>query len=634
VLYDEGGIVLGNQYENLFWFNGSATSNAVVPWLVQNYTVSSNLKTYSMTLRSGISFDDGEPLNATAVYFTLDRVLIMDGSTPTAHGTQFAADFQQMLNESLSSGLCGCAQTYNAKYVSEVLAQYFIQVTGTRSFNVNLQTPNSFLPSVFAGYNYAMILAPEFVMQHDLALWNQSSTGYTLPYANLSGNLTQQIHEYFLDEVATCNSGITPTGCGTTYLDGSSNGSEAGTGPYIMQSFNPSTDDFVFKVNSHYWGGGWQFLGGKKLVPAYQTVNVNFVPSTSSREIDLENAAKSNTAQIIDLNVANLFDVASRTSWLDQGQLVSTIPGVVVNGPFGLDGGNFIIYDTNVTNPTTGTYYSFQPFADLRLRLAFADAVNMTSVLDTVGNKVGLVPNGVIPPNTPPSGTFNPSVKTLYSYNLTAVQDLLLSAMKSPVTSFTFYNGTKAPAGIFDNSFGCTTLNSNNQCSKPVAQSVTLVYDSGDTLFQAVETQIAGAINNASLTYNMGLTVNVVPEPEGFMATNAPHEYAYVFGWSVDYPWVLWIDRVILSPYGFPVTASWNVTAMAKLYQQAVAADSSGNTAALASISQQMDTMSNQLVQYINAFWFDNYITVTTNNAQGLLYLPQCGGVYYWSTTS
>ncbi len=33
-----------------------------------------------------------------------------------------------------------------------------------------------------------------------------------------------------------------------------------------------------------------------------------------------------------------------------------------------------------------------------------------------------------------------------------------LSAMQSPITHFTFYNGTAAPSGYFNNSFGCNPL--------------------------------------------------------------------------------------------------------------------------------------------------------------------------------
>jgi ABC-type transport system substrate-binding protein len=88
VSYDiYGASVEQNIYEPLLWFNGT-NGQQVIPWLAQSYTISSDGKTLTATLRSGISFADGEPLNSTAVYFSYNRLLIMDGSAPVGHGTQ------------------------------------------------------------------------------------------------------------------------------------------------------------------------------------------------------------------------------------------------------------------------------------------------------------------------------------------------------------------------------------------------------------------------------------------------------------------------------------------------------------------------------------------------------------------
>ncbi len=63
-------------------------STCIIPWLAQSYTVSTNQRQYTFTLRTGITFADGEQFNSSAVYFSLNRLLVMDGSTPEAHGTQ------------------------------------------------------------------------------------------------------------------------------------------------------------------------------------------------------------------------------------------------------------------------------------------------------------------------------------------------------------------------------------------------------------------------------------------------------------------------------------------------------------------------------------------------------------------
>ena len=68
-----------NVYEPLLWFSGANSTN-VIPWLAQSYSVSSDGLSVSFTLRQGITFADGEPLNSSAVYFSLNRLLIIDGT--------------------------------------------------------------------------------------------------------------------------------------------------------------------------------------------------------------------------------------------------------------------------------------------------------------------------------------------------------------------------------------------------------------------------------------------------------------------------------------------------------------------------------------------------------------------------
>ena len=195
-----------------------------------------------------------------------------------------------------------------------------------------------------------------------------------------------------------------------------------------------------------------------------------------------------------------------------------------------------------MTNAATGQLYKFQPFADIRVREAFADAVNMTDINVNVNNKLGQVAVNAIPPGLPPQGAFNTSLSPVYGFNLTAVQNLLVAAMENPLTQFTFKNGTAAPSGFFNNSFGCTTLNSHGQCANPVQQSITLDYYVGTTYAdEQILTQIASVVNNISATYNMGLQVSVAPVPLGPFITAGLSGYYYM--WSAftqdDYPWAL-----------------------------------------------------------------------------------------------
>ncbi|MDG6998627.1 MAG: hypothetical protein JRN15_05880 [Nitrososphaerota archaeon] len=605
--------ILQNVYETLLWYNGSS-STQIIPWLAQNYTVSADGKTVSFTLRQGIQFQDGEQLNSTAVYFSLNKLLIEDGSSPVSHGTEASWIMQQIANTSLSTVLSG-PQTYSQSWADQVLAQNFVQITGQYTFQLNLQSPNAALPYLLAG-EWADIVAPDFVMQHDLSMWTQASAGYTLPYTTLSGNATQMMNQYLHDEVATCNAGITPKGCGTTYLDGSYQGSQAGTGPYYIVSVGQSTNNIVLQATPNYWGGAYQYLGGAKVVAHIPTIDIKYVPSETTREIDLTNAAKSGQAMAADIAGTNFYDVADRNAWLNNNTLVSTIPGVSLYGTYPIFSTLFDPFVTNVTNPQTGTFYKFQPFSDVRMRLAFADAVNMTEVNIDVNNKLGQVAINVVPPGLPPAGSYNESLTPRYSFNLTAVQDMLVSAMETPITHFTFANGTAAPSGVFDNTFGCSTLNAQGQCSNPVPQTINLVYATGDTVDQAIFTDIAAAINNVSSTYNMGLTVTLTPVPSGQMITEAfsSNLYIYALGWFADYPWVIDFLGPMLAPGGaYTIPDGWNTTQMANLWSQALAASASDNLTALVAASNAMNALSNQQVMYLWTLYSVDYMAMTSN---------------------
>ncbi|MDE1852569.1 MAG: hypothetical protein KGI38_02345 [Thaumarchaeota archaeon] len=618
VSYDiYGASIEQNVYEPLIWYNGTDGITAV-PWLAQSFTTSSDGKTMDITLRQGIKFADGETLNSTAVFFSYNRLLVFDGSVPVGHGTQASWIVQQLLNTSLSTTLCACSQNYGPSYTKAVLAENFVEITGTYSVRLHIMNPQAATPYLLSNL-WANIVAPDYVMQKDIATWSNPTLGYSLPHATLSGPSLQMITEYYDDFQATCNA----KGCAATYLDSSKGGSLAGTGPYTIQSVDTASNVIVLKANPNYWGGPQG-----KIKPHIATVTIKYVPDQTTREIDLQNTAQSSgQAMVIDVGTTNIYDVASRSSWLNNHQLVSTISGVKIYGPNTQYASYFIPLGTNVTNPYSGTFYKFQPFADLRLRLAFADSVNMTLINQQYNNNLGAVANEIVPPGIPPNGSWSTSVKPGFSYSPAKVQQLLLDAMMHPISSFNYENGTAAPAGVFDNTFGCSTLNSNSQCDHPAPQTVSLTYATGDTVDEQVLNQIAGTINNVSSTYNMGLSVQVTPLPCGQMVSEAFSGQVYAwaescFGWFDDYPWSMDFLGPILAPGGiYTAPGGWNLNAMGALWDQANTANAAGNTAGVVSASVAMAQLGNKAVMDITTFYPELYV-VMTSNVHGYYFNP------------
>jgi len=619
-------------FEPLLWYNGTS-STTVIPWLAQSYTGSADGMTYNFTLRSGIQFSDGEPLNSSAVYFSFNRLLMGDGSTPTTHATQAAWLLQELLNTSLSTYLTG-VQNYSQSWAHGVLNQNFVQITGPLTFTLHLMHPLSSFPYLLTGL-WAYIMAPNLVMQNDLSSWNQSSSGYKLPYPSLSGNETSKMTQYLLDDAATCNSGITPTGCGQSYLFSPTGSVLAGTGPYILESHSSTTNNYVFTANPNYWGGPY----ASKITPTIKEIDIKYVPDQTTREIDLSNAAKSGQAMTIDVNGGNLYDIVNRNAWISNGTIESIVPGINIYGPFSQFATYYLQFSSNVTNTFGGDYYTFQPFADIRFRMAFADAVNMTNINVNVNNRLGQVATELLPPGIPPTGAYNSSVPTAFSFNLSAVQDLLLSSMKNPISHFNFFNGTSAPSGLFNNTFGCLSLGSNGQCSNPVQRTIYSYYPSGDTVDGTIMQEIASAINNVSSTYNMGLTVVIVPEPEGQMFTQAFSDHLY-FSWSgfvQDYPWAGDFITGELGGGGQQtVFYGWNYSSMHALYEEVSQDQVTGNNTALVSHINALMGLWNKEVLQIWTFYpltanggGTSVIAPFTSNVHGFYYNPSLYGTYF-----
>ena len=473
-------------------------------------------------------------------------------------------------------------------------------------------------------------------MAHDLSLWAASNSSYRqqnlLPYPTLSGTITERMVEYFKDEAATCGAGSTPVGCAITYLDSSAEGSQAGTGPYTIQSVSVNRS-VTLQARDGYWGGPYQFLGGRGITPTITTVLIKNVPLQSDRTRDITKAASQGNATIVDLDTSldstRLFDVVNQTEWVDYNKLVPIIPKVNVGGPYVSFVTNAIAFVTNVTLPSGGqgaAYQRFQPFADLRFRLAFADSVDLYA-LGRQFNSLGQVATSAIPPGLPPLGAYNSSDLPRYRYDTRTVQTLLLSAMGNPITKFRFYNGSSAPAGLFNNTFGCARLSADGRCTSPVSQTITLTVMEGNALDTAILNQMASAIDNVSQTYNMGLHVFVQTVSTPSCYGNPGTCYMYPAGWVWDYPWVGDFDGGFYSasPVGLLPANGWNVSSISRAWTQFENADSTGNVSGIIAANDRMNELANQMALYLWTYYPYSF-EVYTSNILGVTYNPSLYG--------
>jgi len=587
--------ILNNQFEKLLWYNG-ASSTEIIPWLAENYTQVSPTQ-YSFKVRQGISFQDGTPFNAQAVWFSLNRLLVIDGTSGTGDaGTQAAWIIQQMLDTSLSTTLC-CAQPHDAPWVQKVLAENFVQVVDPYTININIKNPTTQFPYLLAN-EWADIVSPSFVVSHDFPSACKTtdcpadSIDYTAYFNHIAGH----------GEVAM------------NYLNLPTTGSKAGTGPYYIDSVNPTTYEIVMKANPTYWGGpkSWS---GPPISVSIKTLDFTYVPEMATRLLD----AKAGKATAIGVPTSDIYTVADRAQWLTNGKLVSVVPGLTLYGPYPQFVTDWYSFLTNVTD-ASGAVRKFQPFADVRLRLAVADSINLTDAEININNRFGQVANQLIPPGTAPAGAYNPDTQPMYSFDLAKMQALISDAHAHPLTHFVDENGHPYPAGAIDNSF-----------SPSNPQLIQMYVGAGDTTDQRMMATMAANLNKVST--NLGLTFTIVPVPGGQYYTLASEHqiYFYTAGWVADYNHLMdWLGPMLLASGSYPSWHNMNYTVLNNLYAQAAEADRRGDTSTLIQTNNQMQSYVNQVVEYMYVDYPLTY-AVRSSFLQGF-YFNEATAVTYFAT--
>jgi ABC-type transport system substrate-binding protein len=566
--------IFQNVFEKLIWFSGDNSSN-LIPWLTTDLgTQSNNGHTWVFHLRQGIKFADGTPFNATSVWFSFTRLLIFDGTAgdQSVHGSQAAWIIQQLLNTSLASGgSFGTTQTYDHHWVNEVLAENFVQIIDPYTVQFNLVHPSaSFLYLI--SNEWADIMSPSWVVAHDDAslLKSHMTTADYLPYWQEFAGL------------AKLTSMILPT---TAVM--------AGTGPYYLKSADGVTYNVVLQANPNYWGGPAGFkVNGQQITigkPRIQTIYWDYVADINTQLLDL----KAGKATMVDGSASLLYSYVDQNTWLQQGKLKSIIPGATEYGTFPTLITDWFEFGSNITN-ADGSYRSFQPFADWRLREAVQVSVNMTNLLITVANRLDAPANVLVPPGTNPAGTYTSTIGTP-KYNLTYAEQLLKAVAATPLKSSSgtlhFYNGTLIKAGVVDNSF--TTSNPKN---------IILTYVAGGTVGQNIINTIATNLNKISIKDKLGLTFLTQPLPSGNRYTQmAEHHIDFApAGWVADYNWVTdWLGPMFSATGTYYSWSLWNNTALNTLVNNAFAADTAGNTAQLVSLSLQAQALENQAGYYM-----------------------------------
>ncbi|MCL5067217.1 MAG: ABC transporter substrate-binding protein, partial [Thaumarchaeota archaeon] len=318
-----------NMYESLFYFNG--TSNAVVPWLATGYTVNSGANVWNFTLRQGVTFSDGTPFNATAVKDSIDWEIIAHnggGATGLASVIRGAPAF--------------IASQQTQQNITDFVNGDGITILSTYEVEFNLSQPFVSLLTYFSNFYYTYMLSPTAIM---------------------------------------ANGGVTP-GSGSTWLETHS----AGTGPYVLSSYDSNTGTVVLTKNAHYWGA--KTFG---VNPPFPEVTINIVPNPATEELDV----RTGVADMIFLPHSELYDFADKTTWTTQHQLVSTVPNTQLWGPYATPSFYAFMLNAKIYLPN-GSLAAVQPFQNPDMIKAFNYAWNESYYVESVLNGLGIANPGLL----------------------------------------------------------------------------------------------------------------------------------------------------------------------------------------------------------------------------------------------
>lgn len=232
-------------YQELVTWNGSDYMH-VVPMLATNWTVSPDYKHYIFTLRQGVYFTDGEAFNATVVWFSFYRTIIMGQGPGVSNYGELLFNMTEysQTGYAIPWGVCNAlaSVTGNSVYISNYTLCAYALANVLSNFNVHNQT----IQKLMAYPNQAVVvLGPyevEFNLLHpymyfllDIASW----WGAVVPpaYVDAHGGVQPNTPNSYL-----CQYGM------------------PGTGPYEISSVTGTPGEFteiVLKINPNYWGNNY-----------------------------------------------------------------------------------------------------------------------------------------------------------------------------------------------------------------------------------------------------------------------------------------------------------------------------------------------------------------------------------------
>lgn len=149
------GYVMAHTYATLF---RKDANNAMQPDLAEKYELSEDGLTYTVTLKDGLIWSDGEPLTADHFRYSILRAL--------TYGAENAWSVYNLVTYVEGAALYESDETQDA----ETLQIPGIEVIDDKTIAFHLTKPCAFFPSIMGSYAF-MPVRPDFAPQHEM-LWS------------------------------------------------------------------------------------------------------------------------------------------------------------------------------------------------------------------------------------------------------------------------------------------------------------------------------------------------------------------------------------------------------------------------------------------------------------------------------
>ncbi|MCL4561564.1 MAG: ABC transporter substrate-binding protein [Chloroflexi bacterium] len=266
-----GSAVIQNVYDTLLFYKKDTTD--LVPWLAteipttENGDISADGLTYTLKLRTGVTFHDGNPMTATDVAYSLQRGLLQGGSASPQWlmfepilGSGVGAgnnDITDLLDKDGSLGLIDNPEALQ-KVDPAALKAACEKVTSAIVPDDTANTVTFHLAQAWGPFNVTLAGSWASVMEKSWVAANGGWDGSCDTWQKFYGVTSDQINK---------------TKIGT---------SEMGTGPYILDHWTPA-EEYVLKANDNYWMKDPAWEGAPTGAPALKTVTVKSVSEFSTR---------------------------------------------------------------------------------------------------------------------------------------------------------------------------------------------------------------------------------------------------------------------------------------------------------------------------------------------------------------